>query len=244
MEVFSKYWLKEVYNRFKWLLFPHRCMWCNEVVEYGILTCENCKDKVKFIGDDVCDVCGRDIENCSCRGEKYYFSRSASCFYYEKEGAQGVINFKLSYPENRRVKAFSDMLEKRAKKIYEDVEFDLICSVPIHKRKFRKKEFNQSDLLGKELSKRMNVDFYKDLLIKKKNTKGQHELSQKERERNLKNSFIVNEKYNIKGYKILLVDDVITTGSTLNECSRMLLQRGADFVYCITLAATNQNKEE
>lgn len=244
MKVFLRHWQIEIYNRFKWLLFPHRCMWCNEVVEYGTLTCENCKDKIKFIGNDICRICGRDIENCSCHGEKYYFSRSASCFYYEKEGAKGILNLKLSYPENRRVKAFSDILEKRVRKVYDGIDFDLICSVPIHKSKLWKKGFNQSALLATEISKSLNVDFYSDLLIKTKNTKGQHELSQKERKKNLKNSFKVNEKYKINGYRILLVDDVITTGSTLNECSKMLLKSGADFVYCITLAATNLNKEE
>ncbi len=244
MKAFWRHYLLKMFNRLKWLIFPHRCIWCDEIVKYGETECENCRNKVKFIKNETCSVCGRDIENCSCGNLKYCFLRNISCFYYENAGAKGIINFKLRFPDNRKLNEFSKILISKIKKSYVGVEFDLITCVPLYRKKLRKRGFNQSALLAEKISKELSIDFCEDLIIKIKDTIGQHELNQNERMKNLKNSFTVNNKYNIKGFRILLVDDVITTGSTLNECSKVLLKSGADSVYCSTLAATNHNKEE
>ncbi|MBR4949533.1 MAG: ComF family protein [Clostridia bacterium] len=243
MKLFWKSYIPRIYKNILWLFFPHRCVFCNEVVKRKEITCQKCEKEVKFIKDNTCRLCGRDIENCFCGNEKCYYLRNVTCFYYHKAGAKGIINFKVSYPDDRKLDVFSDFMADKIKKSYIGVDFDIIAPVPLHKRKFRKRGYNQSFLLAKWISKKSDIKLIGDLLIKWKETPGQHKLNREERRKNLKDSFKVNEKYDIKGLRILLIDDVITTGSSLNECSRMLIKMGADSVYCATLAATGKKEE-
>ena len=124
---------------------------------------------------------------------------------------------------------------------------DYMVCVPMSKARLRKKGFNHSLLLAKDLSKLSNIIFLKDALIKIKDTKTQVGLNYDERKRNLKNSFILKEKYKntLKNKNILIVDDVFTTGSTINECAKALKLCGkANKIISITIAKTHKNVKE
>jgi len=114
-------------------------------------------------------------------------------------------------------------------------DYDYIVPVPIHSARKRERGFNQSDLIAQGINKILKIKIAFDLLKKTKYTFSQTSLSISERLQNLKNIFVFNEKYNVTGKKILLVDDVITTGSTLNNCALVLLENKAQQVDVATL---------
>jgi ComF family protein len=114
--------------------------------------------------------------------------------------------------------------------------FDLLIPVPLHTQRIRERGFNQVILLVEELHRRTGIPFRKRLLQKKKGTPPQVNLSGAEREKAVKNAFQIVGDESLEGKSILLVDDVYTTGATVNECSRVLLARGADQVHVLTLA--------
>lgn len=114
----------------------------------------------------------------------------------------------------------------------------IVCCVPIHKKKLKNRGFNQSEEIAKHLCEEFNLIFVKDLIIKTKNTLPQAELSKEKRQKNIINTFEINPllKDIIKDKNILLVDDVFTTGSTMEECSKILKQNCAHSVWGAVVA--------
>ena len=112
----------------------------------------------------------------------------------------------------------------------------VLVPVPLEKRKLKWRGFNQSEEIGKEISKFLNIPLINDILFKIKETLPQVELSEKEREENIKGVFIIRNRKKISGKKILLVDDVYTTGSTMKECAQLLKKAGAKEVIGIVIA--------
>ncbi|TET06759.1 MAG: ComF family protein, partial [Candidatus Atribacteria bacterium] len=113
---------------------------------------------------------------------------------------------------------------------------DLIIPVPLHKNDLKKRGFNQSVLLGKVIGDYFSVPVGEKVLIKKKSTPFQVNLSKKEREKNILRSFSVEKPEEIKGKNILILDDVFTTGSTVEECAKGLKEARAKNIYVLTLA--------
>ena len=114
-------------------------------------------------------------------------------------------------------------------------DIDLITAVPISKKRMKERGYNQSELIARKIAKIMEVP-YMNLLLKNQETKRQSELSRIERMINIQNSFDFNNKYDIKGKKILLIDDVFTTGSTVNECSKVLKKSGSTSIEVAVIA--------
>ena len=110
--------------------------------------------------------------------------------------------------------------------------------MPLHKNRLKSRKFNQSILLAKEIEKKFNKKLYHNLIIRTKNTVTQASLKSKERSKNLKNAFAFNQKYSalIKDKKILLIDDVMTTGATLENCAKVLKKSGAKEVIVVVVA--------
>ncbi len=114
--------------------------------------------------------------------------------------------------------------------------FDLVVPVPLHKQRLRERGFNQTLLLVKEFSRRTGIPYRMRVLQKKKSTPPQIHLSGAEREKGVRGSFHILRREDLEGRTILLVDDVYTTGATVNECSKVLLAGGAARVDVFTLA--------
>jgi ComF family protein len=113
---------------------------------------------------------------------------------------------------------------------------DLVIPVPLHRARHRERGFNQSDVLAQGISKATGVAFGKGILKRKKNTKDQTHLNAQQRAENVKDAFIVKRPDLTDGKRVILVDDVMTTGATLNECARTLRTAGAKEVLAVTLA--------
>ncbi|HEX9911635.1 MAG TPA: ComF family protein [candidate division Zixibacteria bacterium] len=118
-------------------------------------------------------------------------------------------------------------------------DYDYLLPVPLHRSKERERGYNQSKILAEEISELTFLPLLDKVLMRKKNTRDQTNLNAEERERNVRGAFIVRDKLVLKGKRIILVDDVMTTGATLKECSRVLKEAGVKEVAGATVAVVN-----
>ena len=116
-------------------------------------------------------------------------------------------------------------------------DYDIICSVPIHKKRMKERGYNQSELIAKEIAKNLTNTIYKKVLKKIKDNKRQSELKKEERLQNVKDVYEIQNKQIIENKKIILFDDIYTTGNTVNECSKVLKENGAKEILVLTLAS-------
>jgi ComF family protein len=131
---------------------------------------------------------------------------------------------------------FAEWMAEGLNRYWEPHSLDFLIPVPLHAQRLRERGFNQALLLAKELSRRTAIPYFKTILKKKKSTLPQVNLSGVEREKGLRGAFQVVEKEELLGKSVLLVDDVYTTGATVNECSKVLVKGGARKVGVLTLA--------
>ena len=146
-----------------------------------------------------------------------------------------ILNYKFQ-DKTYLYKTFVKFLLKN-KKIVENIKtYDIIIPVPMYKTKKWLRGYNQVELIARELSKDLNIPLKCTTLTKIKDTKKQSSLTRAERKQNIKNAFIVKNASDIENKKILLFDDIITTGSTLNECSKTLKKAKVKEVAILTIA--------
>jgi len=237
--------LLKSFKNFIQFLTPNRCACLNVVSADAAFICAGCFEKAEFISTQkICPCCGIpsqfDIAEkilCSeCIADTPHFDYARSVFKYNDFIGSIISGLKYS-DKTPFAKNLSDNLKTKASEI---PDFDLICSVPIHRKKLMSRKYNQSALLANWLGKKTNKKVNNLLLIKTKNTKPQAGLHRKERIANIKNTFKLNNKYQkqIQGKNILLIDDVITTGATASECAKILKKSGAEKVFLLTIART------
>lgn len=205
--------------------------------------CENCIRCMIFINGKTCFKCGKSLDEkykssyCpDCKGKEKNYDYAFSCFEYIGIGKQ--IIHKLKYNNKTELaEVISRFLYNKIKD--ENLEIDVIIPVPLNEEKLKKRGFNQSKLISQQLGKRLNIPVY-PLLTRIRYTHEQFKLNRLEREKNVEDAFSIRMMYNKISHKnILLVDDVYTTGSTVNECSRILKLNGARKIYVITAATGN-----
>ena len=217
------------------LFFPARCPVCNEIGQRHMHLCDSCEESIERITDR-CLGCGNPRAGCTC--SKHNFSLFlASPFLYENKLREAIHRFKFG-GETDLVKFFAKETAECVAKEFGDVKFDVVTCVPQTKRKCRQRGYNQSALLAKEIAKQLKLPYDELLLIKTRETADQHNLKGKERIKNLKDAFAAENPDSVSNKAILLVDDIKTTGATLNECRKVLLKAGASAVYCATIAVT------
>lgn len=210
---------KKILNFAVNLIYPCRCPYCNDVIFQGGQACKKCEkilERKAVISQ---------LENGIC----------ISAFEYNGIYRQAIHKMKFGGNCN--------YAEQIAISIYKAIEencnctVDIVTYIPFTKNEYVKRGYNQSQLIAKYISMQYGNKCV-PLLIKSKDNKPQKELSKQERIANVKNIFVFNKKYDIKDKNILLIDDVCTTGATLNECSRVLLDSGCNSVVCGTYAKT------
>lgn len=212
------------------------------IFERGLL-CTDCWSKVNFISEPACAVCGIPFEfdvdlelRCAkCAQEKPFFDSALSLFRYD-DASQNIIH-QLKYNDKTYLaKYLAGWLHSRVGSKLQG--YDYVIPVPMHRQRLKKRFYNQSALLAKYLSNLAGVEFSPNLLVKHKATSPQTGLSKAARFKNIRNSFSLNSAYKqqIVGANIILVDDVYTTGATLNECSRILKKASCAKIKVLTLA--------
>ena len=224
----------------KRVFFPHHCFLCNEVLYPHQRLCADCVQTAPYILPPICELCGRSGEDCRCGNHRRAFERCVSPFYHKGTAQTGIYTLK-SRGYRVTVEGFAAEMAEVVRREYGGIPFELVTAVPLHKRERLERGFNQAEKLGQALSKRLNVP-YATVLKKITLTAPQKSLKAVERSGNLLGVFDVCG--DVSGKTILLVDDVITTGTTLDECAKMLKLFGAAEVYAVTAAAAVLSNEE
>ena len=216
------------------LVFPQICLVCGGASKEPL--CEGCAGGFLRITGPVCEKCGkpseRPLPDCrECRGKDLHFTLARSGGAYT--GSLKSAIHSLKYKNGKRLAAYlGHLLDNMAIRLIENV--DAVAHVPLSKRKEAERGYNQSGLLAKELARRHNKPLYTKL-AKVKNIPEQHRLGFAGREDNVKGAFRAFGKV---PERVLLIDDVYTTGSTASECASALKERGATVVYVLTVART------
>ncbi len=196
--------------------------------------CDACGIPFEILGDDG-RIGGGDMLCGPCLAEPKLFGRARSCLVYDDNSRPLILAFKHGDQTHLTV-TFSGWLHQAAEPLLDDV--DMIVPVPLHRMRLLKRRYNQAGLLGHALSQKCGKPCMPDVLLRIRNTESQGHLSRNKRQENINRAFLPNPAYSVKlkGQKILLVDDVYTTGATLNECVKVLLEAGAQRVDVLTLA--------
>ncbi len=229
-------------NTLPWLLFTNHCPYCNKLIGKNDSLCNDCKENLPIIGDERCKYCGAEKIRCSCKKHRKGFEAIVAPFYYENGIKSAIHNLKFNGKEFVADVLAQDMAEIVAKE-YENINFDFICYVPFAFAQRVKRPYNQSKLLALNLSEKLNIPV-KNVMVKHFNTKSQHNTPYKERAGNVFGIYDVAENVDVKGKTILLVDDVKTSGATLDECAWILRIRGAEKVYCVVSAIAGIKPKE
>jgi competence protein ComFC len=225
------------------LLYPATCTICGKNVRAGEYLCNACEAKAVRIMAPFCKTCSEPFEGsitsaftcANCAHRMIYFD--AAVAVYRGRGIVREIIHEFKYARQihlrhlvaRWLRAALDDDRLR------DCHFDLIVPVPLHPARERERGFNQAGLLAESLSMQVSIST-KPLLERIRYTTTQTALDRSERMENLHSAFRLRKNADVRGLRVLLIDDVLTTGSTLSECARVLKRAGAISVYAATAA--------
>lgn len=218
------------------IFFPNKCVSCHKIIKYDLLFCEKCETKLVRTQGKRCKTCYAPEGLCDCQQVPKFFFRSVSPFVYEDSVKNSLLSLK-TLKNKRLARFFAEEISELIKKKFKDVRFDAIIPVPLHKDREKERGYNQSKLLCEELSKKLNAPVMDKVLQQHDRAKLQHTLDYKLRRKNVKGIYRAGG-IPIECQRVLLVDDIMTSGSTLNECSKMLRIEGVSKIYCASVART------
>lgn len=226
------------------LLFPPKCAFCGAFLPVGKekMVCDDCVQQLPLVETPACPSCGCDVRFCRCRHQRNLYEGVVAPFYFHGLIRESIHRFKFR-GRSDYAHLYAGAMQKCVEREYEDIRFDGIQAVPMTEEKRLERGYNQAALLAEDLAERMEIP-YINVMIKRKDTSSQHNLGFFEREHNLEDAYRVLESGPIRNKCILLVDDVKTTGSTLNECAYTLRRAGASHIYAVCFAVTPPVKEE
>ncbi len=205
--------------------------------------CESCRKDLTPIASPFCSTCGlpfvsREGESHTCAEcllERKYFRKARAFGVYDCSLMEAIHLLKYR-KKSSLSRPLSTLVRETFFQFWDVSGIDLLVSVPLHVKRLRERGFNQAHLLIRRWAKQDGIPFDGLTLFRSRWTEPQTTLSRTERRRNIRGAFSLRHPAKIKGRKILLVDDVYTTGATVNECARVLIKAGAEFVDVLTLA--------
>lgn len=203
--------------------YPERCPFCNKLIEAEDIACKDCM------------VLLMQKQRPVIRGAMGY--RCVSSFIYDGHVRRMLIRVKF-HERVQHIRQIARILAKDICEYYADEDFDLITSVPMHRKDLRERGYDQCAMLAKEISKLLDIP-YEITLVKVKHTKKQHNLKYNERKKNLSGAFKLKDKDSLKGKRILLIDDIVTSGYTLGTCGKTLSNAKPGLICCATIANAN-----
>ncbi len=234
--------LVEAWNDIIDFVLPRLCCGCGErVFESQWLVCGNCLDEIPTLHEPLCVTCGcpdarvKGPHKCDdCPPGKTWFTRARGVTAYA--GVAQTLIEKLKY--QGRIE-YAHLLALGMARVRTEMTAplpDLLIPVPLHSTRRRERGFNQSQLLAKQLEKLTKVPLASNGLKRIKPTPSQTRLKKRQRRQNIAGAFACPDAELVRGKRVMLVDDVYTTGSTLNECARVLMEAGAESVECLAYA--------
>ncbi len=222
------------------LLFPRRCPVCDKPVDkMGRYICTKCRPKIKYVREPLCMKCGKSLrddalEYCGdCKNSAHIYTRGRAL--YEYDTVKEAI-YRLKYEGRREYADFfgKDLAGKLGKEM-RSWKADAIIPVPLHKDREKQRGYNQAKLLANALGRELGIPVKGNFIIRRRATLAQKQLNGKERQNNLKNAFKIGQN-DVKLKTVIVVDDIYTTGATMDEVARCLKSAGVGEVYCVSLA--------
>lgn len=225
--------------------FPPKCPLCGETAgtDPHYHPCPACLSRVRFLSSPRCPRCGIGFDSpsevdhlCSeCLTQERYFTRARAVCLYEGLIAEAISRYKYG-GVTRLARSLSSFLAEYQDPEFPFSDFDLLLPVPLHPQRLRERGFNQSLLLARHFSRKHSISLNFIALQRSRFTHPQTQLSGSERQTNVRGAFQVKKPEMVVGKRVLLIDDVFTTGATVRECSKALLKAGAKQVDVLTLA--------
>jgi ComF family protein len=242
--------LKQLLNDISDIIFPLQCLACAEIINSPAnpAFCGPCREKIKFLTGSLCPGCGIPFWSSpasshicgNCLENKPYFTQARAVANFETIIMEAIHRFK--YGRSISVgNALGFFMADFSFPDFDFAQYSLLIPVPLHIKRLRERGFNQSLLLADKLGKKHNLPVSFSLLKRQKFILTQTGLNKTEREKNIKGAFVVTDKKKVSNENIILVDDVYTTGATINECAKTLIKTGAQKVAAITLARVIHN---
>ena len=240
-----------IFDTFKKFIFPNRCIVCDELLPFGFnleneFLCDSCRSKLEFIKEPTCKKCGAMINN----KDEIYCARCENKMHNGFEYGFGLLRYNDFVKESiHRIKYlgrkeyidfYGRCIASAYKKKFKEINPEYLIPVPIHDIRLRERNYNQAEILANSISKelsRYNIDIpvKNDLVFRTKNTRVLNKLDNEDRGKELKDAFSISDI----GYldKVIIVDDIYTTGSTINTVAETLKNAGVNQVYfvCITI---------
>ena len=236
------------------IVYPPRCLICERFLgnhriredQHDILICKDCFNGFNQITSPLCPICHKPFESeieedhiCEdCLRKSPFFNALGAPYIYEGGFMMGIHHFKYG-GKTHMAGSLGPLLASFAKKWLKKMDDCLMMPVPLHPKRLRERGFNQSLLLSRHVARVLDTELDFLTLRRVRDTKPQTGLHRDERRKNVHRAFELTERNIVKGRSIILVDDVATTGSTLNECARVLKRSGSDKVLCLVLARTS-----
>lgn len=227
------------------LLYPPRCPVCDRIVpvsfgKWEFPICPECRESIEYVREPACKKCGKPLtderrEYCGdCMRHSHAFTQGKALWVYRDAVKQSI--YRLKYANRREygiayaqemVRVYGNWIRGR--------RIQAIVPIPLHKRRKRQRGYNQAGIIAKEIGEQTGLPVLDNLLVRSVYTRPQKELNDKERKNNLKNAFKIGQN-NVQLERILLVDDIFTTGSTMDGAAEVLKEAGASEVFFVSVS--------
>ncbi len=225
------------------LLYPPTCTICGKNIRAGTYLCNVCEGKIVRIEPPFCKTCSEPFEGsitgaftcANCAHRAIYFDAAVAAYRGRGIVREIIHEFKYARQIHLRNLVARWLRAALEDERLRDISFDLIVPVPLHPARQRERGFNQASLLAESLSAEAAIPS-RPVLERIRYTTTQTALDRSERMENLHNAFRLRKNADVRGLRVLLIDDVLTTGSTLSECARVLKRAGAISVHAATAA--------
>lgn len=222
-------------------VFPDKCVICHDILKKrgtGAL-CRACRRQLHPVAEPRCKRCSKSLEISEeelcgdCRGKDFYVKKGMALYSYDRMMQTAIANFKYG-GELSCGAYFAGELVKRYGTWVKDLSPEVILPVPVHKKKLRFRGFNQAEYMAAQIGMELGIPVTGDYLIRTENTRPQKGLDVRARIENLQRSFAVIQTG--RPYRnVLLVDDIYTTGATLEACGKALKEAGTNRIYFLCL---------
>lgn len=223
------------------MIYPKTCPVCGRIPNGKLLICKGCRGKLSSIKGARCLKCSKPVlseetEYCyDCIGKSHHYISGKALWIYDNTMKNSIARFKykgsLEYAESYG----EEIVKQHGKWVKE--HGDILVPVPLHKRKEKIRGYNQAEVLANEVGRRLQIPVNRNILYRSRDTRPQKELDDKERLKNLSEAFQINkekQKYNLPE-RVMLVDDIYTTGSTIEACTLALQEAGIKEVYFLSI---------
>lgn len=233
--------MRKMAERILNLIYPSRCAMCDALLERGgRYICKVCESQVQTVGEPYCMKCGKTLsheetEYCrDCLLHPHVFDRGRSLLVYDGPVRQSLYRFKYG-ARKEYAEAYAALTERGLGSFVKKIQPEALVPVPLHRHRYRMRGYNQAELFAKALGRRMGIPVASKMVQRVKNTLPQKELDLSERQNNLKKAFKINGN-DVKLNTIIIIDDIYTTGSTIDALAETFRGVGVQNIYFLTIS--------